>query len=184
MTGEKKIADPHTIDHSHDNVSYLNRLLLLLFVLTIGLSSIVGNTFSGHDESRVAGIDWEMAIEKNYVVPCLNGNPFLEYPSLGYIPAVMLFKLTGIKSPFVAHLSSVLMGMGTVFITFLLGRYLGGEKTGLIAALFLQTTFGFISLNSTLRVDASLLFWITLSLYGFVAGYYAERNAKCYVNIL
>lgn len=72
------------------------------------------------------------------------------------------------------------MGMGTVFITFLLGRYLGGEKTGLIAALFLQATFGFISLNSTLRVDASLLFWITLSLYGFVAGYYAERKPFLY----
>ena len=68
------------------------------------------------------------------------------------------------------------MGIGTVFITFLLGRCLGGEKTGLIAALFLQATFGFISLNSKLRVDASLLFWITLSLYGFVAGYYAERK--------
>jgi hypothetical protein len=180
MTGEKISADSDTINHSDDNVSYLNRFLLLLFALTVGLGSIVGSTFSGHDESRVAGIAWEMVIEKNYVVPRLNGNPFLEYPSLGYIPAVMLFKLTGIKSPFVAQLSSVLMGMGTVFITFLLGRYLGGEKTGLIAALFLQATFGFISLNSTLRVDSSLLFWITLSLYGFVAGYYAERKPFLY----
>jgi hypothetical protein len=180
MTGEKIFADSDTINHSDDNVSYLNRFLLLLFALTIGLGSIVGGTFSGHDESRVAGIAWEMVIEKNYVVPRLNGNPFLEYPSLGYIPAVMLFKLTGIKSPFVAQLSSVLMGMCTVFITFLLGRYLGGEKTGLIAALFLQATFGFISLNSTLRVDSSLLFWITLSLYGFVAGYYAETKPFLY----
>jgi 4-amino-4-deoxy-L-arabinose transferase-like glycosyltransferase len=180
MTGEKIFADSDTINHSDDNVSYLNRFLLLLFALTIGLGSIVGGTFSGHDESRVAGIAWEMVIEKNYVVPRLNGNPFLEYPSLGYMPAVMLFKFTGIKSPFVAQLSSVLMGMCTVFITFLLGRYLGGEKTGLIAALFLQATFGFISLNSTLRVDSSLLFWITLSLYGFVAGYYAERKPFLY----
>ncbi|HDL07821.1 MAG TPA: hypothetical protein ENG35_03670 [Desulfobacteraceae bacterium] len=180
MTGEKVSVGHTTVKHSDDNVSYLNRFLLLLFALTVGLSSIAGSTFSGHDESRVAGIAWEMVIEKNYVVPRLNGNPFLEYPSLGYIPAVMLFKLTGIKSPFVAHLSSVLMGMGTVFITFLLGRSLGGEKTGLIAALFLQATFGFINLNSNIRVDASLLFWITLSLYGFVAGYHVEKKPFLY----
>jgi hypothetical protein len=96
MTGEKIFADCNTINHSDDNVSYLNRFLLLVFALTVGLSSIVGNTFSGHDESRVAGIAWEMVIEKDYVVPRLNGNPFLEYSSFGYIPALILFKLTGI----------------------------------------------------------------------------------------
>ena len=52
---------------------------------------------------------------------------------------VFLFK----SFAFVAHFSTVWMGMGTVFLAFLLGRYLGGEKTGLIAALFLQATFIF-----------------------------------------
>jgi hypothetical protein len=181
VTGEKIFTGFNTNNFSDDHVSNLTRFFLILFVLWVGLSSIAGNTFSLHDESRVAGIAWEMAVENDYIVPRLNGTPFLEYPPLGYIPIALFLKLTGIKSPFMAHLANAAVGMGTVFLIFLLGKTLGDEKTGILAAFFLQATCGFISLNASLRVDASLLFWITLSLYGFAAGYGAKEKAFRYL---
>lgn len=158
-------------------VSYWGRTALFAFAVAVGLISIVGRPFIRQDEPRVAGIAWEMALEKEYALPRLNGTPFLEYPSLGYLPTVILFKVTGKNTPFVGHLSMVLMGVGSVWVTFLLGRLLGGEMLGLRAAFALQAALGFIDLNSRLRVDAALLFWITFSLYGFVCGYYRKSFA-------
>lgn len=179
MIGE----DNYLNNHSGEKASSKIRLALLFLVLILNIISIWGRTYSITDEPRVAGIAWEMVIENDYIVPRLNGKPFLEYPQLGYIPAAILFKLTGVNTPFVSHISTILAGMGTVLLTFLLGRLLGGEKVGLLAALFLQTTFGFIDLNSQLLVDASLTFWITLSLLGFTAGYYNPKKPFPYFTL-
>jgi len=152
------------------------RVLVFLLALLLGLGSIAGKPFAYHDELRVAGIAREMAIEGDYAVPRLNGKPFLEYPSLGYIPLALLMNVAERPSTFVVHLASLLAGVGTLFIVFLIGRTLGGERVGLLAALVLQTTFAFLNIHSKILVDPWLAFWITLSLYGFIAGYRAPRN--------
>ena len=51
--------------------------------------------FSG-DETRVAGISMEMAMEGNWLVPFLNNHPFLEYPPLYYWAQTFCFKVFGL----------------------------------------------------------------------------------------
>ena len=142
---------------------------LIAFVLIQGLISIAGRDLIGNDDPRVAGIARWMALSGNYAVPYLNGEHFLEYPSLGYLPIALGLSLSDHPGHFLALLPSVLLGVGTIYFTCRIGLLLGGTRIGLLSGFFLVTTAGFYNLHRRCLVDPSLLFWITVSLYGFIA---------------
>lgn len=158
------------LKRSRDHVSKA-WLGLLLFTLALQILCVWNLELSGRDSPRVAGIAREMAVTSNYLVPRLNGENFLEYPSLGYWPIALSLSMSEKPSEFLAFLPLALLGTGTVLITFLIGKTLAGERIGLMAGFILSTTPGFVSIHHHCRVDPTLLFFITLSLYGFVAGY-------------
>jgi 4-amino-4-deoxy-L-arabinose transferase-like glycosyltransferase len=156
-------------------------LVLLIFTLILQILSIWNLELSGADSPRVAGIAREMAVTSNYLIPRLNGENFLEYPPLGYWPVAL--SLSMIKHPpdFLAFLPMVLLGTGTVLITYLIGKKLAGERIGLMAGFILSTMPAFITYHRHCRVDPALLFFIALSLYGFVAGYQASRKRFLFI---
>ncbi len=145
-------------------------LALLIFTLVLQIFSIWNIELSDHDSPRVAGIAREMAVTSDYLNARLNGEKFLEYPSLGYWPIAFTLSMSKAPSGFLALLPVALLGTGTVLITFLIGKALAGEKIGLIAGFMLSTVSGFITLHRNCTVDAALLFFITLSLYSLIAG--------------
>jgi 4-amino-4-deoxy-L-arabinose transferase-like glycosyltransferase len=138
--------------------------------------SVWGLDLSGRDSPRVAGIAREMAVTSNYLIPRLNGENFLEYPSVGYWPIALSLSMNKNPPDFLAFLPMVLLGTGTVLITYLIGKKLAGEKIGLMAGFILATMSTFITFHRHFKVDPVLLFFITLSLYGFIAGYQASRK--------
>jgi 4-amino-4-deoxy-L-arabinose transferase-like glycosyltransferase len=142
---------------------------LIAFALIQGLISIAGRDLIGNDDPRVAGIARGMALSRNYAVPYLNGEHFLEYPSLGYLPIALVLSLSDHPVHFLALLPSVLLGVGTIYFTCRIGLLLGGTRIGLLSGFILATTAGFYNLHRRCLVDPSLLFWITVSLYGFIA---------------
>jgi 4-amino-4-deoxy-L-arabinose transferase-like glycosyltransferase len=144
---------------------------LLVFALALLALSVLGLDLSGRDSPRVAGIAREMAISSDYLIPRLNGEDFLEYPSVGYWPIALSLSMSQHPPDFLAFLPMVLLGTGTVLITYLIGKTLAGERPGLIAGFILSTMPAFITYHRHFRVDPALLFFITLSLYGFVASY-------------
>jgi 4-amino-4-deoxy-L-arabinose transferase-like glycosyltransferase len=151
-------------------------LVLLIFTLALQILSVWNLELSGRDSPRVAGIGREMAVTSNYLIPRLNGENFLEYPPLGYWPIAFSLSMSKNPSDFLAFLPIVLLGTGTVLLTYLIGKKLAGERIGLMAGFILSTTPGFITYHRHFRVDPALLFFVTLSLYGFVAGYQASRK--------
>jgi len=151
-------------------------LVLLIFTLALQILSIWNLELSGRDSPRVAGIAREMAVTSNYLIPRLNGEDFLEYPPLGYWPIALTLSMSEKPPDFLALLPIILLGTGTVLITFLIGKELAGERIGLMAGFILSTMPAFISYHRHFRVDPALLFFITLSLYGFVAGYNASPS--------
>jgi 4-amino-4-deoxy-L-arabinose transferase-like glycosyltransferase len=151
-------------------------LVLLIFTLALQVLSIWNLKLSGRDSPRVAGIAREMAVTSNYLIPRLNGEDFLEYPPLGYWPVAFTLSMSEKPPDFLAFLPIILLGTGTVLITFLIGKELAGERIGLMAGFILSTMPAFISYHRHFRVDPALLFFITLSLYGFVAGYNASPS--------
>jgi predicted membrane-bound dolichyl-phosphate-mannose-protein mannosyltransferase len=147
------------------------QLFLLLFTMSIGIVSIFSHELSIHDSARVAGIAREMAFTGNYFVPKLNGQNFLEYPSLGYLPIALFLSTSNNPPDFLAILPMALLGTATVLLTFLIGKRLANERLGLIAGFILATMTGFFILHRRCLVDPTLLFFTVLSLYGFVSGY-------------
>ena len=117
-----------------------------------------------------------MAVTSNHLIPRLNGKNFLEYPSLGYLPIALTLAMREKPPDFLAFLPIVFFGMGTVLITFLTGKRLAGERIGLLSGFILSTMLGFITLHRHCRVDPALLFFVTLSLYGFVTGYHVPKK--------
>jgi len=152
-------------------------LVLLIFTLALQLLSIWNLELSGADSPRGAGIAREMAVTSNYLIPRLNGKNFLEYPPLGYWPIALTLSVSQKPIDFLALIPIVFFGAGTVLITYLIGKRLAGERIGLMAGFILSTMSGFLTLHRHCRVDSALLFFITLSLYGLVAGYRASRKS-------
>lgn len=157
----------------------MGRFLLVLLALLLGLGSIVGRDLSSRDETRVAGIAREMATSGNLALPRLNGKPFLEYPPLGYLPVAFLLRKPGPWDDLLARLPSVLFGLATVWLTCRIGTLLGGGRLGLAAGFLLLTTAGFLNVQRRCLVDASLVFSVTLSLYGFL-GWYLGKGVLAY----
>lgn len=151
--------------------TWQHSIALLLFTVFLQILSIWNIELSGRDSPRVAGIAREMAVTSDYLNARLNGEKFLEYPPLGYWPIAFILSMSQKPSGFLALMPVVILGTGTVLITFLIGRALAGEKIGLMAGFILSTISGFISLHRNCTVDAALLFFIVLSLYALVAGW-------------
>ena len=150
---------------------------LLIFTVVLWVLSVWNLELSGRDPPRVAGIAREMAVTSNYLIPRLNGENFLEYPPLGYWPIALSLSMSEKPPDILAFIPLVFFGTGTILITFLIGKTLAVERIGLIAGFILSTTSGFVSLHRHCRVDPVLLFFITLSMYGFVAGYQTSRKS-------
>jgi 4-amino-4-deoxy-L-arabinose transferase-like glycosyltransferase len=112
-------------------------LVLLIFTLFLLVLSVLGLDLSGRDSPRVAGIAREMAVTSDYLIPRLNGEDFLEYPSVGYWPIALTLSMSKNPPDFLAFLPMVLLGTGTVLITYLIGKKLAGEKIGLMAGFIL-----------------------------------------------
>lgn len=152
-------------------------ITLAIFTLALQFLSIWHLELSGRDSPRVAGIAQEMAVHSDYLISHLNGEDFLEYPPLGYWPIALTLSMSKRPTDFLAFLPMIFLGTGTVLITFLIGKTLAGEKIGLMAGFILSTMAGFFALHAGCRVDPTLLFLVTLSLYGFAAGYHAPGRS-------
>jgi len=61
--------------------------------------------------------------------------------------------------------SSILFGLGTIFLVYVIGKRLLGRKTAFLAAVFLTVSPLHIYFSQIFKVDISLLFWVLLSLY-------------------
>ena len=158
-------------------------LVLLIFTFVLLTLSVLGLDLSGRDSPRVAGIAREMAVTSDYLIPRLNGENFLEYPSVGYWPIALSVSMSKNPPDFLAFLPILFLGTGTVLITYLIGKKLAGEKIGLMAGFILATMSTFITFHRHFRVDPALLFFIALSLYGFIAGYQASKKKFLFFSI-
>src|SRR3989304_3741269 len=85
-------------------------LVLLIFTLALMILSIWSLELSGRDSPRVAGIAREMAVTSDYLIPRLNGEDFLEYPSLGYWPIAFSLSMSRNPPDFLTFLPIVLLG--------------------------------------------------------------------------
>lgn len=115
------------------------------------------------DEGRYAQIPREMLSRGDWVVPHLQGQPYLDKPPLLYWLLMLSYSIFG-TSEAPARLIPALAVHGTILIAYLLGRRSLGERSAFWGALFLAVAPGFAGMGRLLLMDGLLTFWITLTL--------------------
>ena len=142
---------------------------LLTLVALAALVCFVGitNELWTPDEPRVAEIGREMWRSRSWVVPRLNGEPFLENPPLYWWVQSAIFAAAGSSSPGLARLPSALFGFGTVLLTYALARRHWSAEAALLSGLVLLTTGAFAITTHWISVENALLLGATGTLACF-----------------
>ncbi len=158
------------------NLNSRNTAALLAGTALIVLFAGLGfRELESGDETRAAGIAAEMLTGRGWLIPRLNGSPFLEYPPLHSWAAALSYSVFGINS-FAAKLPSVLAAFGLVMLTFGFARRLKfSVPESFLSGAVLLFSIPFFSESRTCRVDMMLAFFILLSLSEFYAAAEAQR---------
>jgi 4-amino-4-deoxy-L-arabinose transferase-like glycosyltransferase len=136
--------------------------LITLFLIG-GFVSFVGisNELWTPDEPRDAAIGRAMWESVDWIIPRLNGEPFLEKPPLYWWVQSSVFALFGRATPTLARLPSALFGFMSLLLTYALGRRFFSARICLVGCLILLSTALFSLTTHWIVVDNALLFAVT-----------------------
>jgi len=149
------------------SVVYILLALGLLFFLPK-----LGMPLLDPDEGLYADIAREMLARGDWVVPHVNGIPYLEKPPLYFWLTALTFWLFG-PSEWATRLWSALAALGTVLLTWRIGRRLYGAPAGLMAGVVMVSVVGNALYVRRASTDQLFVFCLTLAMYGFLRD--AER---------
>jgi len=139
---------------------------LLLFLPKLGMPLL------DPDEGLYAEIAREMVTRGEGVIPHVNGLPYLEKPPLYFWLTASTFRLFG-PSEWATRLWSAISALGTVLLTWRIGRRLYGAQAGLLAGVVVATVVGNALYVRRASTDQLFVFCLTLAMYGFLRD--AER---------
>jgi 4-amino-4-deoxy-L-arabinose transferase-like glycosyltransferase len=116
------------------------------------------------DEPRFAGVAFDMVRSGYWLIPHAGGDLYQDKPPLHFWMIAASHVVTGsTRAAFL--LPSMLASLGTLLLVYDLGRRLHGREAGLAAALTLACCVQFVQVTRGAQIDATLIFFITLSLW-------------------
>jgi 4-amino-4-deoxy-L-arabinose transferase-like glycosyltransferase len=139
-------------------------LFLLLVVPGVLIYGCLSFRLFEPDEGRYAEIPREMLLRGDWIVPYLQGEPYLDKPPLFYWLVGLSYGLFGVAD-WSARLIPALAIHGCILLTYLLGRRSLGERAAFWGALLLGFAPGLVSMGRLLILDGLLTLWVTLSLF-------------------
>ena len=142
---------------------------LVLFFYRLGAPGLMDP-----DEGRYAEIAREFFVRGDWLIPHLNLLPYLEKPPLVYWLTALGFKVLG-YTEVAARLPSAVSALAGVFLAYGLGRALWGPGPGVLGALVLATTAGYVALGRILTLDMTFALWLNL---GIGLGYLALSRGQ------
>src|SRR5687767_6234026 len=116
------------------HISLLCAVSGLVFFFNLGTARLWDR-----DEPRNAGCAAEMLARNDWVVPVFNGQLRSQKPALLYWLMMATYGVFGVNE-WSARLPSALMGMGTVLVTYAMGRRLFSPTAALWGAIVLATS--------------------------------------------
>jgi 4-amino-4-deoxy-L-arabinose transferase-like glycosyltransferase len=141
-----------------------------VFVVGLGASRLWDE-----DEAKNSVCGQEMLERGDWIVPTFNGQLRTDKPILLYWCMIALYHVLGV-SEFSDRLPSALAGIGSVVLTFHLGRLMFNARSGLLASCVFASALMFAVLARGATPDSLLIFCITASMTSFVAGVAARRG--------
>ncbi|MBK9955083.1 MAG: glycosyltransferase family 39 protein [Rhodocyclaceae bacterium] len=150
-------------------------LALLLVALTSLLAGLSRLDLHDSTEPREAGVSAEMLQENDYLLPKLNGQPFLEKPPLSYWLQSQSMAALGYTN-LAPRIPSVAAAVGCVLLlAWHMGRQRRRPAAGAMAGCLLLTMGSFWLHGRQARQDALLMFGLTLSLLSY---YHANNSSR------
>jgi len=137
----------------------------MVVVLTVGYG-IGGYGLIEPDEGRNAEVAREMAATNNYVLPHLNGLPYLDKPVLFFAAVAAAIEVFG-PNEFAARLISLLLGLATAALAGWFAFRLWGRDAGVVAATATATAPLALGLSRVVIMDTMLSFFVVLALICF-----------------
>jgi len=162
-----------------DRIAPLPIHLLLLFLLS-GLLFFIGLGDMGltdRDEGRNAGAGREMFASGDLVTPTFNGELRVAKPVFLYWLMTASYHLFGVNE-FAARFPSALFGIALIVMHYLFLARLRGPTVGLYGALMLLLNIEILALGRMAITDSVLIFFTTLSLYGFWLGLHEPGSGR------
>ena len=146
--------------------AWLRPGLLLAVVACLLLFSTLGRSdLSGSTEPREAGVAAEMLQSGDFLMPSLNGEPFLEKPPLSYWLQAASIGAFGYHA-FAPRLPSALAGIATVLLFAFFYRK-SEPWRALLSGALLMTMGAFLEYSQTAGQDMLLTFGVSLALLSF-----------------
>lgn len=157
--------------------STLTRQLVTVVLLAavVMLTNLGGPRLWDDDEPRNAGCAREMFLRGDWIVPTFNAELRTHKPILLYWCMLVAYHVGG-ATEFTARLPSALGAIGTVVLTYAIGRRLFSPRVGLWAAISLACSVSFAMVSRAATPDGVLIFTTTLAMALFVFGAFARRK--------
>ncbi|WP_419721965.1 ArnT family glycosyltransferase [Pseudomonas nitroreducens] len=144
-------------------------LALLMGVSTLLLVFGLGGREVWGPEVRWADIVLQMLQSGDYLDPYLSGSPYYDKPLLSYWLIAAPASLFGLNH-WTLRASSVLAGLGSVWLVWWLGEHLLRKGTGLLAGWLMATTFYFLFWARVATADMLTVFGVLAALAWYWRG--------------
>jgi 4-amino-4-deoxy-L-arabinose transferase-like glycosyltransferase len=138
---------------------------LLVVVLAVGYG-LGGYGLIEPDEGRNAEVAREMAASNNYVLPHLNGLPYLDKPVLFFAAVAAAIEVFG-ANEFAARLMSLFFGLATAVLAGWFALRFWGRDAALVAATATATAPLALGLSRVVIMDTALSFFVVFALMCF-----------------
>lgn len=115
------------------------------------------------DEGRYAEIPREMLARGEWIVPKLQGQPYLDKPPLLYWSVMLSYSLFGVHD-WAARLVPALAVHACILMCYGFGCRIIGERRALRGAIFLSIIPGLVGIGRVLTLDGLLTLWVSLAL--------------------
>ncbi len=150
-------------------------LLLAATWAVVTLPNLGAHSLWDMDEGVNAECAREMYEGRAWVVPTFNWELRTAKPILSYWLQHVSFLIFGV-SEWSARFPSALLGLGTILVTYELGRRMFDAATALLAGIALASTLQFSLLSHAATPDAPLIFFTMLTIYLFWIGHEDGRR--------
>lgn len=133
----------------------------------VAVSSLLFVPLFPIDETRYAGVAWEMWLREDFILPTLNGEPYSHKPPLLFWLIHLGWAIFGVNEWWL-RLMPALFALAAVFLTRRLARQLWpeGDAVARLAPAILLATALWLSFIPMLMFDIALGCWVLLAVTG------------------